>query len=213
LLASSPPMSNRQTTCFTRYRTMFRVRFAKLQLDYIFLGVWHMNNEESIQAFKDIVEVLRREGMDWMVIQVNDTIALGKPQTKKVKPFKESSGRPSYPASVHEQTDFTSMKELTGNETELTGTIDYTPTERLLILIDAVEQTIAETVDMEIFSISILERLATIQNQSITGINFISERDDVLSHQINNSSSSIRKSNIDHLRQLLRQVKADINDY
>lgn len=174
-----------------------------------------MTPDECLQVHNELIEMLRQVEMTWIIEQVNETILLGKSHSKKVKTFKERSGNDQLqliydtnqsPATISEY-----RARPTGPEVDLTATLEYTPQERLKLLITAIEQAVVETAEMEQITVRNLEALS--KDQHIFGIAFISEQNDREELLLSNQSSEQRITTAHQLRQFLYQLRSAIYDH
>lgn len=168
-----------------------------------------MDESECTTAYNHLVKYLQDNGLTWVVDQVNNILALGKISTKKVKPFRDLAERSASP-STHEQAYMlmTVGHSLpVGSETELTTSSDYSPQERLVILIEAIENAVIETVAMEHDTI---ETLNSMNDQGVNGIIFVSEQNANERHGITADNVS-RKRMAGQLHQMLLQLKDGIS--
>lgn len=107
-----------------------------------------MTEDNSGIAFERIIEKLREVGLTWVAIQVQDEIRGGKPYIKEVRPVVDNrrrSGGTFLPLDVNEQR---------GKKQKLAATEEFSPGERLEILLGAVE---AATVVTSALSTSVLQ--------------------------------------------------------
>jgi hypothetical protein len=165
---------------------------------------------ECTVVYDHLVDYLQDNSLTWVVDQINDTLALGKISTKKVKPFRDLAEKGSRPPSTYEQTHMLTSVGYSlpvGSETELTASLDYSPRERLALLIQAIETAVMETVAMERATI---ETLNSLSDQEISRIIFVSEQNDNRRHIITADDTSRRDGTVSQLRQLLLQLKAII---
>ncbi len=100
-----------------------------------------MTPSEATRIFNGLDSVLRESGLDWVSAQVLQEVALGKPNRKTISvPGEESdSTRPSRRQRV-----------------EFLSTVPYTPEEQLQLLVDAIEQTVVATVEMQTSTLKML---------------------------------------------------------
>lgn len=174
-----------------------------------------MNISECNEVYNQLVSSLREKDLSWVVDQVNETLALGKPQSRKVKTYEERVERnqlPLFPgsSSSSEPTVYEYGKP-TGPKADLTAILEYTPQERLILLLNAIEQAVVDTAAMEDIAVVHLEELAV--NQGITGIVFVSEQEPQPRVILSRDTASKRNSSSHNLKHLLQQLRSSIDDH
>ena len=167
-----------------------------------------MDASEAVQVYTDLSSFLHQQEMSWVLEQVGETIALGKPQAKQVKTYEERDKRgelPLFQGRTITQVTHYEYSKPTGPKADLTTTLEYTANERLLLLIKAIEQAIIDTADMEDITIGNLEQLAN--SQKIASIRFAAERETQLSFSISKDTAKERAAAASLLRQHLQQLR------
>lgn len=99
-----------------------------------------MNEEESIAAFNSLQEALRTRDLGWVLDQVAEQVRAGKPSTREVVE------RPVDYLWVAERTR--GGERLKTRKTRFPATIEYTPQERVLLMLDAIEHAVINTAEM-----------------------------------------------------------------
>jgi len=104
-----------------------------------------LDNEEALQAFISLERILRIEGLNWVCDQVQEEIRLGKLQEKQVETYKELR------ASDADVNQFVSPHKRMGKgpKAKLMTVGDFSPQERLRMLIDAMQRAVVDTGDLE----------------------------------------------------------------
>jgi hypothetical protein len=102
-----------------------------------------LNDGEAREAFVGLDRLLREKGLDWVCDQVQDEIRLGKLERKEVETVKELRS-----------TDETKQPSLRkpmgkGRKVTLMTVGEFSPQERLRILIDAMQRAVVDTGDLE----------------------------------------------------------------
>jgi hypothetical protein len=173
-----------------------------------------MNADDATSVYYQLLDILRQSEMNWIIDQVNEVLLLGKPQAKKVKPFREQFTRGQRTEVLYPQPDMlTTLGQPvpTGPATELTATLAYTPQERLILLIDAIEQAVTESAVMEQRAVQTLEEIGS--NQQIRGITFVSEQENGESRFVSQREIRSRTSAASQLQQLLVQIREEVRDH
>jgi hypothetical protein len=117
-----------------------------------------MNNEDAIDVYTELATILREFALDWIVEQVEDDIRTGKAEQKRAT---VSSDRREGLAENWRLTEPPSAKisrQRPTREEEFTALRDFSPTERLELLIDAADRAVqgaanleSQLLDMKIF--------------------------------------------------------------
>ncbi|MDQ6791291.1 MAG: hypothetical protein M3256_03800 [Actinomycetota bacterium] len=119
-----------------------------------------MTDEECLQAFDELVRTLRDSGLVWVVDQVQSGVAVGQLQVVQISPAKA-------PASLPLLDDMMASPEPGGRrpgpKSDFTKTIDYSPQEKLRLLLQAVEHVLVRTTVMESESTTALGELLNVQ--------------------------------------------------
>jgi len=102
-----------------------------------------MELQECEQIFNELAAMLRDHGLSWVCSQVDEYIQIGKTQEKivskaEILAIKRNGGIPKLP-----------LKSRRGANTTFTSTSEYNSQEKLLILIDAIQQAVINTCNME----------------------------------------------------------------
>lgn len=101
-----------------------------------------MNDEDFNTIFFALSEVLRQKEMHWVLDQVNEQIRLGKTESKEISPQDEDYRQSSLlDVGARPRT----LRGRARKKEEFLVTTEYTPKERLLLLIDAIEQAVVNT--------------------------------------------------------------------
>ena len=104
-----------------------------------------MDNQECNEVYERLMEMLAENKLDWIVEQVNQQVQLGKTIIKETETLK------------HQEKEFSQLYEddvyipkvKKGPKAKFPVTEDYTPNEKLNLLLDAIEQAIVNTAEME----------------------------------------------------------------
>lgn len=103
-----------------------------------------MNDAECIEVYDHLVRILNENELSWIRVQVAEQIRLGKTVEKEIATFKESRRELTLFG-----TDDYHIQYKKGPKATFPVTEEYDPSERLLLLIDAIEQAIVNTAEME----------------------------------------------------------------
>lgn len=97
-----------------------------------------MDNQDFQRVFNDLSSTLTQQGLGWIVSEVIDVINEGQISTVKVETFKETLSD----SGVEREIQRASIAEFL-------SVVEYTPQEQLLLLLEAIEQTLVQTAAME----------------------------------------------------------------
>jgi hypothetical protein len=104
-----------------------------------------MNNEDAIQMYAELATILREFALDWVVEQVEDDIRAGKAEQKRAT---VSADRREALAEAPPSGAKISRRRPTREE-EFTALRDFSPTERLELLIDATDRAVQGAANLE----------------------------------------------------------------
>jgi hypothetical protein len=100
-----------------------------------------MNAEDAIGNFERLAQILRESSLAWIVSQVEDDIRTGRTEQK-------DAPVPSDPRRGRAETRASDAPSRARQE-EFTALRDYTPVERLELLIDATERAVRGSAELE----------------------------------------------------------------
>jgi hypothetical protein len=104
-----------------------------------------MNNEDAIEMYTELTRILREFALDWIVEQVEDDIRAGKAEQKRATiPGDRRDALAEAPPSGAK----ISRRRPTREE-EFTALRDFSPTERLELLIDATDRAVQGAANLE----------------------------------------------------------------
>lgn len=108
-----------------------------------------MDNEEIRDVDRRLRDIATKHGLDWVLAQVDEEIRVGKLTQKRVSTYKEDEDR-----SPNTDRGFRPVSKAT-----LTASVEYSDQEKLLLLIDAIEQAAVNTTLMADETVSRLAEL------------------------------------------------------
>ena len=149
------------------------------------------------------MRILTENKLSWISNQVAEQIRIGKTVEKEIATFKESRRT----LLLFEERDYR-IQYKKGTKATFPVTEEYSPSERLLLLIDAIEQAIVNTAEMESH---LIEYFGEQLDNDWQGIRFYSEEQDSQSVVIDRKTSSSRLQNSQHLKQLLGSLRKEID--
>lgn len=97
-----------------------------------------MDDQDFQRIFDDLSLTLTEQGLGWIVSEVIDVINEGQISTVKVETFKETLSDSGIEREIQR-----------ASKAEFLSVVEYTQQEQLLLLIDAIEQTLVQTAAME----------------------------------------------------------------
>jgi len=159
-----------------------------------------MNSQECTQTYEILAKMLVEIGLEWVTNQVSEQIRNGKTIQREIETFKDVRevkvfDADSYPSQLRK-----------GPKATFPVTVDYEPPELLGLLIDAIEQTVVNTADMERHLVEFLER----EGKGPQEIHFIAEEAGSEPKSINKEKSISRVGRTDELKDLLETLRKEI---
>jgi hypothetical protein len=105
-----------------------------------------MDNRECDEMYERLTSMLNQVGMGWITAQVTDQVRLGKTIEREIETLKEGRERD---LSLFADIDDYPTRFKKGPKATFPVTEEYRPSERLLLLIDALERAVVHTAEME----------------------------------------------------------------
>ena len=102
-----------------------------------------MPDRSASQAYELLLRSLQENRLGWVAAQVQEQVRSGKPATKYVAPYHEEDSRDF----VSE--DFIPSAPKKGRRQRLAATDDFSPEERLELVLSAIESAVIHTADIE----------------------------------------------------------------
>ncbi len=163
-----------------------------------------MNDQDYSELYDTLSNILRDKELVWVLDQVSEQIRLGKTESKEI--FPEEEGRQQNPLPGVESRLQAPRGRRRKKEEFLVST-EYTPKEKLILLIDAIEQSVVNTNRM------VYETLDFVQAKfGIRTIVFYSAENqrekEFTSHDFNESTQRITRL-MGLLEELRRRINAD----
>lgn len=103
-----------------------------------------MDDQQCTETYEILHKVLEQNGLGWVFEQVEEEIRLGKTVEREIDTLRED--KQGFDLFTHEDYPTTLKK---GTKARYPVTIQYSPPERLLLLIDALERAVVNTAEME----------------------------------------------------------------
>lgn len=161
-----------------------------------------MGADESIEIYNKLISALRENKLDWIIDQVTEHIRLGKTVEKEIETLKED---PSEKMVVYTFGDHV-PKFKKGPRATFPVTENYTPQEQLLLLIDAIEQALVNTNEMERNFVEFFEGDVGGWRQ----VDFYSEESDSVIVSVNKESIQAPFQHAERLRDLFVQLRSEV---
>jgi len=161
-----------------------------------------MDSQECNKVFERLLHMLDKNKINWVVEQVKQQVQLGKTIEKEIETLK------------HKEKEFAQLREddvyipkvKKGPKAKFPVTEEYTPNEKLNLLLDAIEQAIVNTADMENHLIEYFGSSL----QKWEGINFYPDEPESKPISINLETISDRFDNSQYLRDLIIKLRREI---
>lgn len=153
-------------------------------------------DNEINQMYDALVSALRGLRLDWVIEEVEAQVALGRLSVKKVRPA-EFKARFE---DRHNQENYVNKPK--GQSLKFVVSEEYTPRERLMILLDAVESAVVQTVEVARY----ITLNDNIEIQGLQNIEFFSEQTGQ-SFRINPTQVLLYDESVKKLARLLGQLR------
>ena len=157
------------------------------------------SNRSDSDAYKELLEALRSCGLDWVARQVQDQVRLGKPTIKSVTPSQERQSD-RFADNSQEASGSGSRRKQKRSATE-----DYSASERLELVIEAIRTVIVDSFEIQDELINILNN----KEPDMMPIMFEPEEFED-SERLELSTITIdRRKEVDRFRQLLEKLDSE----
>lgn len=160
-----------------------------------------MNDQECTQVYEQLISILNQNKLGWVAAQVEEQVRLGKTVKKEIETLKESHGEfelfttDEYPRSFKK-----------GPKATFPITVEYQPSERLKLLLDAIEHVAINTADMEHHFVNYFGS----EMDNWLGVTFQPEEIDVAPISIDKQTVISRLENAKRLKELLNNFRIKI---
>ena len=162
-----------------------------------------MDGKEFNEVYDFLVDTLKQKGLRWVATQVTEQVKLGKTVEKEIETFKEFRDK-----SI-EQIDYLSEIPLKkGPKATFPITEEYSQKEKLILLIDAIEQAVVNTSEMEYHIVDFLEN----EQVNLHGIEFYLGEAGEESHKITKPIATTRRQNGNRLKELLVKLRKEVEE-
>ena len=158
-----------------------------------------MNEQECIQVYETLTDLLVGNGLDWVAAQVAEQISLGRPVEREIETLR--MGRESPQLVMGEV--FVPQR---GPKASFTVTEPYKPPERLALLIDGIEEAIVKSSNIEVEAIKYLSE----EDHSPPEVQFYPDEPGSEARSISMATATIRQHNSHKLKGLLEEVRREI---
>lgn len=152
-----------------------------------------MTDDDLIAAFERLTKTMKSAGLEWALAQVQEEIRFGRRATKRVKATTDA------PSAVSTSPSESRARRKT---VSFAATRPLTPKERLAVLINAVDQVIVATYEMEL---AVRDRVQRVTRRAET-IHLVHEGVDNEDITIN-EPTEVRERHVTRLRQLLSELR------
>ncbi len=159
-----------------------------------------MNEQECMRMYEQLVKMLDEKGLEWVTAQVAEQIRIGKTIQREIETLKEVRDTGFFTVD-----DYPSRLKR-GPKATFAVTVDYEPSERLELLIDAIKQAVVNTADMEHHLIEFCER----DEKSPKKIEFRNDEPRNEPKPINRQAIAVRLDSAKKLGELLEALRKEI---
>ena len=159
-----------------------------------------MDNDQSLRTFDSLRNNLGEVGLRWLSDQIDQQLRSGKPEIKEVLELPEQRGW-----TIERAVAGAEFRRRRGRKAEYPAIVEYSPQERLGLLLDGLEQ-LANTIDMAQHVTGFAERevgSATVEFKP-------DEQDDSSIIHLTSRDVLKRAEAASRLRQLLAEIRAEL---
>ncbi len=153
-----------------------------------------LSDQEALTTFETIRDTLRSMGLDWVVQQVESTIALGKPRRRRLQ--KEDVREQVWP--IVSPKDATKSR---GRPAEFIVAEEYLPRERLVLLADAIRAAVVQPAQ---FAASVLSSIP--EQMATSGVAFRPELESSEGFVVSPAEVLARSEAVQRLSSLLDEL-------
>jgi hypothetical protein len=161
-----------------------------------------MNDKDFNEIFIALSDVLRQKDMVWVSDQVNEQIRFGKTESKEISPQEKVRPRNTLPGIELYSRTAGGRK---GKKEEFLVSTPYTSKERILLLVDAIEQALVNTNRMVHDTLDYSH-----EKFKMDAITFYSE-DNQISKTFSLPEFVASRKQILHLKDLLEELRRKVN--
>jgi hypothetical protein len=161
-----------------------------------------MNDKECDEVYQRLTDMVNQIGLEWVIAQVAEQIRLWKTVEKEIETLRETRTERTLFTVNEYRSEFRK-----GPKATFPVTVEYSSRERLSLLIDAIEQAVVNTADMEHHLLNFFDK-ATEKWDGV--IQFYSEEPDIRPRSIDKRVSASRLESSRRLRQLLDNLRQEI---
>ncbi len=147
-----------------------------------------MNQEDARLTFTTLAETLEKLGLGWMLDQVRQEITLGKTVAKTLSVMPE---------------DFVGFERKSRQRVRFVSTREYSHQEQLALLIDAMEQTIVGSIEMQSSILSVVD---------LPAVRFISEEDQSEKHSFTRGDVEQSRSSTELLKTICQELRHEMRE-
>jgi hypothetical protein len=162
-----------------------------------------MNNTECNELYEQLIDILNQNNLAWVVSQVADQVRLGKTVEKEIETLQESRERRA--VSLFPTDEFSANLKK-GPRATFPITVEYQPCERLLLLINAMEQAVVHTAEMEHHLFTHME----VEAPNLRAIQFVSEEPESQPTILERDKMTIRYESSLTLKALIEELRKEI---
>lgn len=149
-----------------------------------------MTPSEATHIYNELHTILRESGLNWVSAQVLQEVALGKPNRKTISIEGEESK---------------ATRSRRRQRVEFLSTLPYSAEEQLQLLVDAIEQTIVATVEIQRSTLKMLPG-----DDDRRDIRFTSDIPVTQEHGYGREQAEVSAVDADKLRTLLNELRGEL---
>jgi len=158
-----------------------------------------MDDQERVETYHRLLHILRNVKLGWVADQIEEQVRVGKTVEKEVDTLKPYHHEPQLFES-------SSVSLTKGPKAMFPVTVEYSPVERVELVLEAIERTIVSAAEME-------QHLAEVISSDIdnwSGIIFHSDSPNGVPVSLDLATIRSRLDNGHHLTKLLQDLRAEL---
>ena len=164
-----------------------------------------MEDREYQELYNSLITVLQKKRLNWVINEIDEQIRIGKLEEKEAKPLKERKLLEQNALPGFQQD--TSLFEY-GSKTKFQVRREYKPQERLLILINAIEQAVINIVEIENEVMAFFDTDPGLGKIDVTFTP--TENEEEYTFTINSIDKMPKNSDVDKLKGLLTRLRKEV---
>lgn len=164
-----------------------------------------MNNEDAIETYAELATILREFALDWIVEQVEDDIRSGKAAQKRATVSSDRREAVAEDWKLAPPSSAKISRRRPTRQEEFTALRDFSPTERLELLIDATDRAVQGAANLE-------SQLLSMKVFGGVKIVLAGEEGDIVSRSLDARQTERRMQSVHRLSRALAALRLELRD-